>query len=90
MCKWSPGQVPIRNKGITHPGVCEPLEDPLCMKENQQLGEFCNVVADINPCLEEIEQQRKYLIQSKNKTWCVSNNELSEVCKIYIWLFMLL
>ena len=58
LCTWSPGNVPTRTTAITHPGVCEPLEDPICVKENEKLGDFCNVEADRNPCLDDLEKQR--------------------------------
>merc|ERR1711976_1018652 len=33
-CEWTPGIPPKHKFGLSHPGVCEPMEDPECMKRN--------------------------------------------------------
>jgi len=44
-CTWTPGQTALRT-GITHPGVCEPLDSPQCQGRNDfvscELDEFDN------------------------------------------------
>ncbi|ESO92726.1 hypothetical protein LOTGIDRAFT_162200 [Lottia gigantea] len=40
-CVWSPGSVPPKLKrAISHPGVCEPMDSPLCKEMNKWLD--CN------------------------------------------------
>ncbi|KAL3870626.1 hypothetical protein ACJMK2_038674 [Sinanodonta woodiana] len=33
-CVWSPGHSPLKSVGLTHPGVCEPMNSSLCTGKN--------------------------------------------------------
>ena len=33
-CTWTPGTAPKFSAGLSHPGVCEPLDDPKCGGQN--------------------------------------------------------
>lgn len=57
LCKWEPGDVPHTTIGLSHPGICEPLEDPMCVEKNQKFGDICELVTGSNPCLEDIKKQ---------------------------------
>nr|KAG5695070.1 hypothetical protein BaRGS_032563 [Batillaria attramentaria] len=43
-CVWTPGQIPARTTGITHPGVCDPFDSDTCRERNSwvscETGEF--------------------------------------------------
>ncbi|KAL3870623.1 hypothetical protein ACJMK2_038671 [Sinanodonta woodiana] len=48
-CVWSPGQSPLKSVGLTHPGVCEPMNSPQCSGKNGWVdcnaGEFkCDAI----------------------------------------------
>lgn len=49
-CVWSVGQVPTRTTGITHPGVCEPIDSSMCLGKNSFVSckpdamESCDVI----------------------------------------------
>ncbi|KAK3607131.1 hypothetical protein CHS0354_036073 [Potamilus streckersoni] len=37
-CVWTLGAVPNRTTGLSHPGVCQPLDSPTCANKTDQLG----------------------------------------------------
>ena len=39
-CTWQPGQEPERSSNLTHPGICEPVDDPKCTKNDPKLCEY--------------------------------------------------
>ncbi|KAL3870619.1 hypothetical protein ACJMK2_038667 [Sinanodonta woodiana] len=48
-CVWRPGYRPLQSVGLTHPGVCEPMNSSLCAGKNDwvdcQAGEFkCDTI----------------------------------------------
>ncbi|KAL3870617.1 hypothetical protein ACJMK2_038665 [Sinanodonta woodiana] len=48
-CVWSPGHSPLKSVGLTHPGVCEPMNSSLCAGKNDWVdchaGEFkCDAI----------------------------------------------
>lgn len=43
-CIWAEGDIPQRDKNITHPGVCDPVDSPTCRAKNEFVD--CNPEAD--------------------------------------------
>ena len=60
-CNWKPGPVPQRNTGLSHPGICEPFDDPVCIGNNEKFGNFCEKEAE-SECLSDIRSEGKLLI----------------------------
>ena len=59
-CVWEPGKVPTRNSGLSHPGICEPLDDPNCRVRNEEFGDICEASSSVNPCVDEIKNTGKW------------------------------
>ena len=39
-CEWQEGQEPKRSHNITHPGICEPVDDPKCSQNDPNLCKY--------------------------------------------------
>ncbi|XP_021380223.1 uncharacterized protein LOC110467403 [Mizuhopecten yessoensis] len=51
-CTWTPGNTPAKTTGLSHPGVCEPLNSELCREKNTWLD--CSATGNGNcPAFEE-------------------------------------
>ena len=58
-CVWEPGKVPTRNSGLSHPGICEPIDDPNCQIRNSDFPAICDNTGAVSDCIEPIKNTRE-------------------------------
>ncbi|XP_070174485.1 tyramine beta-hydroxylase-like [Littorina saxatilis] len=77
-CTWTPGTLPPRISGITHPGICDPWEDAKCIGHNTWV--HCDVSSFQCDALENEEVQN---ITFRFSPTSVPNTETNYFCMTF-------